>query len=85
MFNKPKPFDDKLIWDEIRTIRFELEQLSREMRNQVLDYENLYEKVRSNLAKLSKRARDADIAPESEPDVLSKAREALIARKLSRG
>ena len=85
MFKKAAPFDDSALWNEIKTIRELLSALERDMKNEHLDYLNLYEKVRANLAKLSKRERDAQIEPENAPDVMAKAREALIARKLARG
>ena len=85
MFRKAAPYDDSKVWDEIKTIRETLSALEREMKQQVLDYDMLYEKVRINLAKLSKRTERAEIAPESPPDMIQKAREALVARKLARG
>ena len=51
-----------------------------------LDYEALYEKVRSNLAKAGKAARAAEAEAEgtSTQDQVANARQALLSRKLSR-
>jgi DNA repair exonuclease SbcCD ATPase subunit len=61
----------------------EIEDMRRELQNFHLDYNNLYEKVRTNLAKLRKRA---ETPPEEAPpaDPLAEARNALITRKLKR-
>jgi len=49
-----------------------------------LDYESLYEKVRTNLSKLAKRARVAAEEPEEAPtpDLVEMGRRALALRKL---
>ena len=58
-----------------------VEDLSRKIDNFELDYHNLYEKVRTNLAKLRNRAESAsEEAPPADP--LAEARKALLARKL---
>lgn len=56
-----------------------------------LDYENLYEKARSNLAKLARRAdrecgeeQGAGNGPQSAPDSLAAYRSTLIQKKLAR-
>lgn len=68
--------------DECEKTRKRLDEIERELDNFRLDYHALYEKVRTNLAKLAKRAERAE---ESTPeDPMQAARQALIARKLQR-
>lgn len=72
--------------DECEKTRAALAELQRRVDNFELDYQNLYEKVRTNLAKLSKRARMADNG-ETDPqegDPLAQFRKQLIERKLGR-
>lgn len=78
---------------EIRRVCKECEKsqaLLRETRAEIqqfrLDYQALYEKVRSNLAKLAKRAdADAESGPTIVQDEMAKARSLLLQRKLNRG
>lgn len=49
-----------------------------------LDYENLYQKVRTNLAKMTKMVRESDPEEEQPVDVIGDARRALAQRKLGR-
>ena len=51
-----------------------------------LDYESLYEKVRTNLSKLAKRARVAseEVEPVPTPTLVEMGRRALASRKLGR-
>jgi len=67
---------------ECETTWRKLEEIQRELDNFRLDYQNLYEKVRTNLAKLAKRAERAEEDVEEDP--LARARAALIERKLQR-
>lgn len=69
--------------EECETTWRKLDEVQRELDNFRLDYQNLYEKVRTNLAKLSKRAERAEKA-EEEGDPVAEARRLLIARKLER-
>jgi chromosome segregation ATPase len=67
--------------DEVAEVQKNIQEFERSLSNFALDYDNLYEKVRTNLAKLRKRA---ESAPEeaSPADPLADARKALAARKL---
>lgn len=62
-----------------------IDEIKREHDQFRLDYEGLYDKARTTLAKLAKRARDAsdgdDKAP-SQGDLLARARRQLAERKL---
>lgn len=73
---------------ECEKTREALKGLSREVEAIRLDYLNLYEKVRTNLAKLAKRTDAANAAggdgDDSGTDVLARARASLIERKLGR-
>lgn len=63
-----------------------LSDLQREVRGALLDYQNLYDKVRTNLGKLAKRQLEFEktTAPE-DGDALQPYRAALVARKLGKG
>mgnify|MGYP000309539100 CR=1 FL=1 len=70
---------------ECEKTREALRNLTREVDAIRLDYQSLYEKVRTNLAKLAKRADEVgarDNGP--DPDPLAAARAALVQRKLGR-
>ena len=67
---------------ECETTWRKLDEVQRELDNFRLDYQNLYEKVRTNLAKLSKRAERA--AEPVDEDPLAAARRSLLERKLAR-
>lgn len=72
--------------DECEKTRAALTALQSRVDRFELDYQNLYEKVRTNLAKLAKRARldeEARSEPE-ETDPLAPFRARLIERKLGR-
>jgi len=60
-----------------------IEDMERKISNFELDYHNLYEKIRTNLAKLSKRTQ-IDPEPPTPIDPLAEARKSLIERKLKR-
>jgi glutaredoxin len=74
--------------DDCEKTRRALEDLRREVQNVMLDYNNLYEKVRTNLGKLAKRVRESEKEPEgaetAPQDDLAQFRSALVARKLGR-
>ena len=60
-------------------VRAEMDQIR-------LDYHNLYEKVRTNLAKLAKRAdKEDENGPDTDFDPLAKGRALLFQRKMNRG
>jgi len=73
----------KRVCKECETTRAELVSLRREVENFRLDYENLYEKVRSNLAKLRKRAESlADEQTQHEAgDPLAQYRTLILERR----
>lgn len=60
----------------LREVRADIEQIR-------LDYHSLYEKVRTNLAKLAKR--DEPDSPSNGVDAFTEARRMLIQKKLGRG
>ena len=75
--------------DDCEKTREQIEALRREVRNALLDYENLYDKVRTNLGKLAKRQKASEMAQEErsngdEGDPLARYRRALVERKLSK-
>ena len=72
--------------DDCEKTRAALAELRSEVQRSLLDYENLYDKVRTNLGKLAKRARLDSEAPSNgdEGDPMAKYREALVTRKLSK-
>lgn len=70
---------------ECEKTREALRELTREVDAIRLDYQSLYEKVRTNLAKLAKRADEvAATDGRADPDPLVAARAALVERKLGR-
>lgn len=75
--------------DECEKTRSALNELRSEVQQVMLDYNSLYEKVRTNLAKLAKRVREEEREVEEAAagpvDSLAQFRSALIARKLGRG
>jgi len=77
--------------DDCQKTREAIEELRSEVRRALLDYEDLYEKVRTNLGKLAKRARMDSNEPSNgdqgskDSDPLARYREALVARKLGKG
>jgi phage shock protein A len=64
-------------------IQTELATTKKSVAEFELDYNMLYEKIRINLAKLAKRAKDADKSDSlgSEVDPVTLARRALVAKK----
>ena len=70
--------------DDCETSRALVREVRADLGQMRLDYESLYDKVRVNLAKLSKRARAADPEPEEvqTPDLVEIGRRALALRKL---
>lgn len=71
---------------ECEKTREALREAMREVDQIRLDYHNLYEKVRTNLAKLSKRADEKDQnGHDNAQDPLANARTLLLERKLKRG
>ena len=72
--------------DDCETSRALLRDVKADLGQMRLDYENLYDKVRTNLAKLSKRARVADEEVEAPPPptLVEIGRQALASRKLGR-
>lgn len=62
-----------------------LRELSREVDAIRLDYNGLYEKVRTNLAKLAKRADGENPCTENAEADMDKLRRLLVERKLRRG
>lgn len=72
--------------DECEKTRAALTALQSRVDRFELDYQNLYEKVRTNLAKLAKRAR-LDEEQRSDPeegDPMAPYRKMLVERKLGR-
>lgn len=71
--------------DDCEKTRELLREAMREIESIRLDYLSLYDKVRTNLAKLAKRARDPDPSDgDGAPDPVAAARAALVQRKLGR-
>ena len=70
--------------DDCETSRALLRDVKADLGQMRLDYESLYDKVRTNLAKLSKRARVASEEPEEapQPSLVEMGRRALALRKL---
>jgi len=76
----------KRVCKECEKTRAALAEAMREVDQIRLDYHNLYEKVRTNLAKLSKRADQKDEnGPDASFDPLAHARTLLLQKKLNRG
>jgi len=76
----------KRVCKECEKTRAALSEAMREVDQIRLDYHNLYEKVRTNLAKLSKRADEKDQnGPDIAFDPMAQARTLLLQRKLNRG
>ncbi|UCC72600.1 MAG: hypothetical protein JSV86_19930 [Gemmatimonadota bacterium] len=69
--------------ETMRELAGEVHNLTRQVEEFHLDYHQLYERVRTNLAKLRKRAEKAD-GDEAQPDPLAEARKALLLRKTRR-
>ena len=72
--------------DDCEKTRAELAVLRSEVQRALLDYENLYDKVRTNLGKLAKRAKlDQDESSNgTEGDPMAKYRAQLVERKLAK-
>ncbi len=72
--------------DDCETSRALLRDVKADLGQMRLDYESLYDKVRTNLAKLSKRARVAseELEDTPQPDLVEIGRRALASRKLGR-
>lgn len=69
----------------MRELRDDVEGYRREVKESLLDYEALYDKVRVNLAKLAKRASDDSKTPENGPQSgADLARQMLLQRKFGR-
>jgi len=70
--------------DDCETSRALLRDVKADLGQMRLDYESLYDKVRTNLAKLSKRARVAseEVEEAPPPDLVEMGRRALALRKL---
>jgi len=73
--------------DDCESTRKALAEVHRELDTFRLDYQNLYEKVRINLGKLAKRARDAekDEPEEEATDPLAQYRSMILARRRRAG
>jgi len=70
--------------DNVETLRIEVSEQGRLLNNALLDYANLYDKVRTTLGKIAKRQAVAQNGPEIEEDPITKARALLLEKKLSR-
>ena len=69
----------------IRELRQEVSDYRREVKESLLDYNSLYDKVRVNLAKLAKRSSDSEKPDNGETnDPIAQARLMLLQRKLGR-
>jgi len=70
--------------DDCETSRALLRDVKADLGQMRLDYESLYDKVRTNLAKLSKRARVAseEVEETPQPSLVEIGRRALALRKL---
>lgn len=70
---------------ELAALRQEVSDYRREVKESLLDYESLYDKVRVNLAKLAKRSEPAPAEPDNGPvPNLAYAHKLLLERKLRR-
>ena len=72
--------------DDCETSRALVREVRAELGQMRLDYENLYEKVRTNLTKLARRV-SRETSEEEEapaPDPMQKARQELVSRKMRR-
>jgi len=70
--------------ESLETLRVEVSEQGRLLNNALLDYANLYDKVRTTLGKIAKRQAVAENGAEAVEDPVTKARALLLEKKLSR-
>ena len=72
--------------DDCETSRALLREVKADLGQMRLDYESLYDKVRTNLAKLAKRVRVAteEVEEAPTPTLVEMGRRALASKKLGR-
>jgi len=84
MNKKATQKDLSALADTLETVRIEVSEQGRLLNNALLDYANLYDKVRTTLGKIAKRQAVAENGVQEPEDPVTKARALLVEKKLSR-